>query len=169
LNGKKQLLSDKPGQLEGPIPFLPLFNAGSLKQTQVKYLAFQNGEGVRNLTHFSQAYMPISDRTIFYTFQGVTGDGAYYVSLVLPVHHPSLPADEGQIPGGDVDAFSNNFERYAKEVEEQPDEQADFTFIPKLALFDALVQSLLINEELPQGFGTGLDTVCSRISASFLR
>lgn len=143
---QEQLLIDKPVKPDGPIPFLPLFNAGPLMQTQIKYLDFQNGSGIRFLTQYGQAYLPINNRTMFYTFQGRTNDGQYYVSLVLPVSHPSLPADESEFSGADDEAFINNFESYAREMEEQLEVQEDATFAPDLVLLDAVVQSLEIDK-----------------------
>ena len=137
----RQLLADKPAVPEA-IPFLPPWNAGPLMRTQIAYVDFQNGTGVRFLTQFGQAYQPINNYEMFYTFQGLTSAGNYYVAAILPVSHSSLPADGTEIPGGDWEAFAQNFETYASEIEQQIDAQDASSFTPDLSLLDAMIQSL---------------------------
>ena len=144
----ERLLAQKPANPEGALPFLPLFNAGPLIQTQIRYQEFQSGQGVRYVTQFGQAYLPINNRSLFYTYQGLTTGGDYYVSFVLPVSHPSLPPDESEVPGGDPEAFVNNFERYAAQITDQLNIQDGSTFFPPLPILDAMVQSIIVDEVL---------------------
>jgi len=137
----QQSLAEKQVPPEG-IAVLPPSNAGQLMRTQIAYVDFQNGTGVRFLTQLSQAYAPINNHEMFYTFQGLTGDGNYYVAAVLPVSHPALPADGTEIPGGDWEAFAQNFETYASDIEQQLDAQDASSFTPGLSLLDAMIQSL---------------------------
>lgn len=44
-----------------------------------------DGGGIRYLTQFGQAAGLITNPELFYTFQGLTDDGAYYVAAVFPV------------------------------------------------------------------------------------
>jgi hypothetical protein len=111
---------------------------------QVSYLDFQNGTGVRFLTQMGQAYYPINNRDLFYTFQGMTHDGKYYVAAILPVSHPSLPADGSEIPGDDFNTFADNFETYAAEVAAQLDAEAADSFAPSIVLLDEMMQSLKV-------------------------
>lgn len=133
------------GGFEGAtIPLLPPLNAGQLLRTQVAFVNFQNGRGVRFLTEYAQYYAPINNTDLFYTFQGLTNDGQYYVAAILPVAHPSLPADATQIPGGDPDAFANNYETYANDMALQLAGFDVTEFTPSLALLDALIASLQV-------------------------
>lgn len=140
----QQFLKDRPDNIAGNIPFLPIFPAAQTMQAQVAYLNFQNGSGVRFLTLYSQAAMPINNDEMFYTFQGITLDGQYYVSVIMPVSHPSLPADGSEVPGGDPAAFSDNYPTYIEDMEEQLGEAGASSFYPSLVLLDTLVQSLSI-------------------------
>jgi putative hemolysin len=147
----EQLLAARPEILPGAgftppdIPFLPIFNAAQMVRAGGEYLDFQNGTGVRFLTQYGQAFYPINNTDLFYTFQGVTSDGYYYVAAILPVSNPILPADETEIPGGDFDAFANNFESYATDIAQQLEAQPAASFTPDLALLDAMIQSLVVN------------------------
>jgi len=146
---QQQLLAQKPAIPDGPIPFIPLVNAGPLVQTQIQYLEFNGGEGVRYLTQFGQAYLPIVNRTLFYTFQGITSDRAYYVSLVFPVNHPALPANEDEFPGWQEESFAANYDQYANEIAQQLDAEDGSTFFPDLTTLDNVVRSLTIDKEPP--------------------
>lgn len=139
----RQFLEQKPAAPQS-IPFLPLWNAGQMLRANIRYLDFQSGSGVRFLSQYGQAVYAINNHSLFYTFQGLTSDNRYYVAAVLPVMHPSLPADESYIPGGDMDAFWNNFESYVNEVQQQLAAQPDASFTPDLSKLDAMMQSLKI-------------------------
>jgi len=144
----QQLLEEKPHDPVGMFAaggILPPMNAGHMKPApHVDYLDFENGTGVRFLTQMGQAYYPINNHDLFYTFQGITHDGSAYVAAILPISHPSLPADGSQIPGGDFDAFAAGFETYAAEVSAQLDEQSEDSFEPSIALLDKTVASLTV-------------------------
>jgi hypothetical protein len=88
--------------------------------------------------------MPINNGSMFYTFQGITGDGRTYVAAIFPVTHPSLPQD-GKMPV-DAEAFTANFDAYIAELEEQLDGQDGDSFGPDLSLFDDLIQSLVVTD-----------------------
>jgi hypothetical protein len=141
----RALLAARPdippdGGFEAPtLPFLPLFNAGQVLRTGVTYLDFQDGSGVRYLTQFDQAYLPINNNELFYTFQGITADGTLYVSAVLPVSHPSLPADAGGVD----EAFVEGFDAYILEVASQLNAQPSDSFTPDLTLLDGMIESLI--------------------------
>jgi len=137
----QQLLVDRPATPEA-IPFLPLFNAAQMMRTQVAYIDFQSGTGVRFLTHYAQAYVPINNHELFYTFQGLTDDGNSYVAAILPVSHPTLPADQMAYEGGDLAALAENFDTYIADIEQQLNAQDASSFTPDLDLLDAMIGSL---------------------------
>ncbi len=125
------------------IPFLPGWNAAQFTAMQIKYLNFQNGTGVRYLTQYGQAYWPINNTDMFYTFQGITSDGQYYVSAILPVSNPILPAN-GEANPGDINALGDNFEAYLTDIKSQINGQPAGNFYPQLNQLDAMMESLLI-------------------------
>lgn len=140
----RNFLDERPSTAPNGIPFLPLFNAGQMFQAHIDYVDFQNGTGVRFVTQYSQAAIPINNQELFYTFQGLTADGSYYVAAVLPVSNPILPADGTDIPGDDPMAFSENFESYLGEITAQLEAQGVHTFTPDLTLLDGMFQSLRV-------------------------
>lgn len=121
-------------------PFLPLYNAQQVMHPQVQYLDFKNGKGVRFLTQFDQAYMPINNYELIYTFQGLTSDGKYYIAAVLPVTHPELP-DSQQVAAEQVPELKD-FPAYLTKTVTWLDQQPGGSFNPDLAKLDALIQSI---------------------------
>jgi hypothetical protein len=140
------------GQLPAPgggfsgadLPFLPLFNAAQIMHTQIAFLDFQNGRGVRFLTEYAQYFAPINNTDLFYTFQGLTHDGQFYVAAVLPITHPSLPDDASQIPGANPEAFADTYEEYADDIAQQLAGYEASEFTPDLTLLDHMIASLEI-------------------------
>jgi hypothetical protein len=67
------------------LPTVPFFNAAQLFASNVYPIDFQNGRGVRLLTQYAQNATPVNNNELFYHFQGVTEDGAYYVIAIFPI------------------------------------------------------------------------------------
>jgi hypothetical protein len=130
-------------QTEQVLPFLPLINAAQVLHTQVKYLDFKNGQGVRFLTQYDQGPLPVNNHELIYTYQGLTSDGKYYLAAVLPVNRPGLPADENVT--GDLPAdFIEDFPAYLAETVAMLDQQPPSAYTPDLSLLDAMIQSIEI-------------------------
>jgi hypothetical protein len=74
-------------------------------------------------------------------YQGLTTDGKYYVAAVLPVNHPSLPAD-GQVTGNELAAFTSDFTTYLADVVTALNPEAASSFTPALTQLDAMMSSV---------------------------
>jgi len=126
------------------IPFLPIFNAAQMMQAQVSYLNFRNGQGVRFVTQYGQAFMPINNVSAFYAFSGLTDDGQYFISAIFPITHPDFAADNMTEPAEGWEAFSNNYENYINDLETYLASQPSNAFTPDLAVLDAMMESFLV-------------------------
>ncbi len=147
VNSLKKLLAAKPSTVSGNIPLLPVWNAAQVIATNVKYIKFKNGEGVRFLSFYAQDTLPVNNKGLFYTFQGMTNDGKYYVSAIFPVNHPSLPKDnDAGWQGKDPQSFADNYKNYVAEMESQLNSQGDKSFTPGFGMLDALIQSIKIDQ-----------------------
>jgi hypothetical protein len=131
------LQTRQPGDI---LPYLPIYNAGQVMHAQVQFLDFKNGTGVRYLTQFDQAPLPINNYELIYTFQGLTTDGEYYVAAVLPVTQPDLPADAAV-----NDDLLNDFQGYLAQTVEMLNGQPADSFSPGLNVLDALIRSLEVH------------------------
>jgi len=137
-----QFLLQSPQEI-ATMPFLPLLNAQQVMHAHIQYLDFKNGQGLRYLTWFSQGIVPVNNYELIYTYQGLTSDGEYYVAAVLPINHPSLPAD-GTVTGNEPPEFTSDYATYLINVVTNLNPQTANTFTPDLTQLDTLMSSLEI-------------------------
>jgi hypothetical protein len=137
------ILKDKPTRVDS-LPFLPRWPAGQFLQTQIKYLEFNQGSGVRYLTQYGQATWPINNHDMFYTFQGITDDSKWYIAAILPASHPELPETGDSVPFSELESPERSYEMYLSSMEDLLKTLADDSFRPGLTLLDVLVQSIQI-------------------------
>jgi hypothetical protein len=143
---------NSPGQpMPENLPFLPAFNAGQVFHSNEQLIKFQNGTGIRFLTQYAQAPYPVNNQSLFYTFQGLTSDGAYYVSAILPINAAFLSSDgnpETPLPADGVPFDWNNFENVPQHfdlVKQKLNATDPNAFTPSLTNLDALIQSITIS------------------------
>jgi len=141
LDNLKDFLALKPASAE-QIPFLPVWNAGQTFLSNMQYLDFQNGSGVRFLTIYAQYPAPVNNQDLFYAYQGLTADGRYAVSVILPVNHASLPASADALSIDELQAIAEDYGNYRANAASALSAEPDSSFLPDLAKLDALVQSL---------------------------
>lgn len=87
----KAILTTKSDHIAKSIPMLPAAESYEVFHNQVKYLNFKSGSGIAYLTAYAQDEAPLKNGDFFYTFQGLTGDGKYYVSFFCPVTVKQAP------------------------------------------------------------------------------
>lgn len=139
---KQALISRPSGGEMSSMPFLPIWNAAQIFAAKVSYFDFQNGSGVRFLTMFGQALYPVDNQNLFYTYQGITTDGRFYIAAILPVTHTALPY-EGQV--ADWMAFEQNWDNYISETLTWMEGASDDSFLPSLLLLDEMMASFRID------------------------
>lgn len=135
------------------LPAAPFFNDLQAFVARIQVSAFQNGGGVRFLTQSAQYAAPANNHDLFYHFEGVTRDGAYYVIAILPVTAPMLAetGDGGAVPppGGvpypDITDPNADRQGYYAAVTALLDAAAPETFTPALDQLDALIQSMRLS------------------------
>ena len=126
---------------ETELPFLPIVNAKQLFCVQPQVIAFEGGKGLRYVTYYTQSADPAIDWFAFYTFQGLTDDGQYFVSASLPVSTGVLPADPpGVAEMSDMRTQAVLLEKQVSELNGQPAEK----FGPSLALLDQWIGMIRI-------------------------
>ena len=126
------------------LPYLPPYNAAQVMHAQVSFLDFKNGKGVRYLTQFDQAPLPINNYELHYTFQGLTSDGKYYVAAVLPVNLAGLLADGNVDLNNPPAGFMEDFPTYLSDMVNMLNGQPASAFSPDLSQLDAMIRSLEI-------------------------
>jgi hypothetical protein len=137
------------------LPQVPYFNAASMFAAKIKPIQFKNGSGFRMITQYGQGVGPIANNGTFYHFEGLTGDGKYYVVAVLPIEAKFLangndPAAPVPVDGVPFPGYNNtdpvNFENYFKAVADKMNTTPDESFSPSLVVLDSLIQSFQITQ-----------------------
>jgi hypothetical protein len=129
------------------LPFLPPLPMAQTFFSHETVISFKGGQGVRFITDYNEASHPISNRTIFYTFQGLTDDGLYWVAVILPISSPILPADVDFPPppeGYTDESWFQNYSSYVSDVKDALEAQAPDSFAPTINSLDNLVKSITI-------------------------
>jgi hypothetical protein len=126
------------------LPLLPVFNAAEMFKTKYAILDFQNGKGIRYLTQYAQAFYLVNNHDMFLSFQGMTADGAYWISIILPITHPSLPENGDNPPGNNWVDFQNNADAYFSQKASDLNAQPAGSFAPSIELIDSLIHSITI-------------------------
>lgn len=125
---------------QGPtLPFLPVVNAAQVLRARAQYVDLAGVSGVSYVTTFAQAVVPFTAQGFFTTFQGLTANGDFYVSAVLPVTNTLFPPDIPQ--DFDFDAFMATLDSYNAESLATLNSAAPDAFNPTLNTLDALIAS----------------------------
>jgi hypothetical protein len=134
----------------GSLPALLGEPSNQLIHAGLRYVNFQNGSGIRYLAENGEQPWPVDSTLLFYTYQGVTADGAYYISAVLPVNHSGLEGDDGfaQLTA-DPAKFQSNYPVYVDYVQKQLNTELPTAFTPSLASLDAMMKSLAVGKASP--------------------
>lgn len=150
----QQILANKPASFDQSIPLLPIENAAQIFRAQVAYTSFQNGQGIGFLTEYAQYYAPVNNHDLFYTFQGLTNDGKYWVSAIFPVNAAYLqptyndftvPADGIAAPQDMSSAsFSTDMEAYYVQMLAKLNATSPDAFNPTLTCIQQYIQTLNI-------------------------
>ena len=136
------------------LPLLPDYNMTQVFNAQVRFMIFKNGSGVRWLTELAQGSAAVNNRDLFYSFQGLTRDGKYWVSVMLPVNAAYLQetSESVEVPPGGLTypaAGSPNqeaqLEEYYRLMLILLNNTPDAGFTPALDCLDVLVNSITIS------------------------
>lgn len=138
-----EVASPETGPVQPGLTMLPPSNAVQNFRAQVEIIPFAGGSGVRYLTQLSQGPVPINNQDLFYTFQGLTADGATYVAAYFPVGFAGLP-DSPQIDEETWATLMADWQGYLAQTLALLDEQPAAAFSPDLAALDALIQSFSV-------------------------
>ncbi len=151
------------------LPFLPFYNAGQVFHSQFKMINFQAGKGYRFLTKYAQDASPITNKTLFYTYQALSSDGQYVISVIMPLHSKVLPEslENPAVPAGGIAApnpgdsdYGTKYKAYVQQIQNLLDHQANDQFTPNLDALDQMAASLNLNTV------TGLIPGCPALLAS---
>jgi hypothetical protein len=144
LTNLRAVLAARPTVPDGNLPMLPIVTAMQVIRSQVQYLDFASGSGIRYVTAAKLDVSPLTDDTLFYTFQGLTADGAYYIAAIFPVKSGVLPATPEPMNADQYNQFAAGYDTYLAGITAQLDALTPQSFSPDLTMIDSALASLTI-------------------------
>jgi hypothetical protein len=129
------------------LPYIPPVNAAQVFHSNVAVIEFKNGKGLRYITTYHQNYSPITNQELEYTFQGLTTDGRYFVSISFPAYHSGLPANYEVFKNSfkeDAQELKNDYQGYVAKIARKLDQSAQNEFNPPLQVLDEMIKSMEI-------------------------
>ncbi|MGB2894687.1 MAG: hypothetical protein WBB65_00810 [Anaerolineales bacterium] len=146
------IYSPDPAITADQLPVVPFFNATQVFASNIRMISFQNGGGVRYLTQYAQYPAPVNNHELFYHFQGVTRDGAYYITAIFPISIPLLAETSesgaalpiGGVAYPDLNDPNVDLEGYYTAVADLLNAASMDAFTPALSQLDQLIQSIWV-------------------------
>lgn len=141
ISDMRTLLTQKPDLHSFPVgklPYLPPINAAAIPVGKQQYINFANGPAARYLVQITQDASPASRDDTFYTFQGLTNDGKYYIAAVFP----AFPITPSAIPGYGKDITT--IDEYSRRVSEVLGRVDNSAYRPDLNKLDDMMRSLSV-------------------------
>jgi heat shock protein HslJ len=121
------------------LPYLPGVGAAQAIRARANYIDTPSLSGVTYLTVFRQDVSPFTGSEFLYTFQGISKDGAHYVSAIFTLNTGLFPAT---IPADfDENAFGATLNDYMTQSIATLNGAQPTDFTPSLTDLDAMVQS----------------------------
>ena len=126
------------------LPFLPMWHAAQVMHANTSFYAFKNGQGLRYLTCYSEAKVQVDNACLFYTYQGKTTDGKYYVSAVFPISMPAISHPDYKTKFDAAVTDVKKYEAYIKEMTTTIDQAKPADFNPIITDLDQLLMTLSV-------------------------
>jgi hypothetical protein len=128
-------------QTEDDLPFLPPFNAAQVFHVMEQRLDSEHNSGIRYLTLYSQAFVGVNNYNIFYTYQGISADGRYYIAAILPINSALLSNEE--LTQAELETISGDYVAYLTNMTDLIRADNGASLSPTLAALDAMMMSLI--------------------------
>ena len=151
VNAIAEALFRRLDTITGPIPVLPGTDGAQALKGRMHYLDFEGGSGVGFLAHYTDAVAPVTNDALFYMFQGITDDGAHFVSAAIPVAAAFLPDSADAVTAAISDELAADPNAYFKRVGAELEAANTTDYTPDLAALDALLASMLIDPAAAPG------------------
>jgi hypothetical protein len=127
IDNLKKITAAKSVKSVATMPILPGSDGHEILHAQEKLCNFKQGSGVSFISVYGNGDPPVNATDFFYTYQGLTTDGKYYVSFFWPIKATGLPKN---LP-------LNKSKAYVRKL-------ARAKFSPSLDVLDGVVSSISI-------------------------
>ena len=130
---------DSENSSSNALPFLPVAPASQVIRARAQYIETPSISGLSYITVYRQDVSPFINSEFWYTFQGISIDGLYYVSAVMRLTVPDFPAEIAA--DFNYETFTATFTDYLTESVNKLNAAAPETFTPPLTALENLVQT----------------------------
>ena len=124
-----------------PLPFMPDIPAAQVIRARAQYVDTPQVAGITYVTAFRQDISPFASGDFWYTFQGLSADGSWYVAADFVVDASMFP-EEVTAKDAERIADAERYSAYLEDSVQALNEAAADDFTPPLTAIDALVQSI---------------------------
>ena len=124
-----------------PLSFLPVFPAAQVIRARAQYVETPQLAGIAYVTAYRQDVYPFAAGDFWYTFQGLSADGSWYVAADFVVDASMFP-EEVTAKDADRIADPDHYPAYLEDSVQALNEAAPDDFAPPLTTIDALVRSV---------------------------
>ena len=141
----QDLIANPPAQAPtSQLPVLPLDAVQAVIDlvAQFKPLETDLFQGYRFVGRLSQGINPVINSNLYYFFMGVSRDGQYIITMMVPVKSSILVDRIEDLPIADNDLLNSDYLLYMQSIRERLNQQSVSDFQPDLDALDAVVMSL---------------------------
>lgn len=142
----KSLLASRPATVTSEIPFLPQIGASQALRAKIGYIDFEGGACVRFITAYKQDVSAFTDQDTFYTCQGLSSDGKFWVSFTHPIASTALPANYDRVTPEMQKQIEADYEGYLARTVAAIEKLPSRSFRPFLSRLDNVMKSLTIKQ-----------------------
>jgi len=128
------------------LPFLPVMPASQVIRSRARYIETAAVRGISYVTAYRQDVSPFVGGDFYYTFQGISTDGASYISVVARPTTGLFPAE--MAADFNYEAFTAGIAEYMTQSSTTLNASLDTDFTPSLSAFDAVVMSFNFGGEM---------------------
>lgn len=122
------------------LPMLPVITHPQVIRARAAYVETAAVQGISYIFVSNAAAEPFLAHSFLYSFQGLSRDGQYYVSMIVPVGPEGFPEED---PADfDMMAFQESLPDYYNESTATLNAAAPESFSPALPLLEDVIQSL---------------------------
>ncbi len=125
------------------LPFLPAFDAAQVLRAAPAYVDAPGVSGIAYLTAYAQDLFPFTSGSVWYTFQGLSTDGEWYVAVLAMLDTDLLPEE---FTDRQVQRAVRDWDAYLASTVATLEGADPEAFTPTLSAVDGLVQSLTFGE-----------------------
>ena len=124
------------------LPYLPIDGAAQAIAARIGFIDTPELAGIAYVTGFRQDLFPFARDDFWYTFQGLSTDGQWYVAVSWVVRATMFPVRVRNADARRIGRNATTWERYIRQSVATLDAAEASAFRPSLETLDALVRSI---------------------------